>query len=85
MYIVCSIKFFFPPYLQLSEWIQMTLPASEGWGGNSSSSPSPSCHANMSHWEEQMDKMYTYFYLLLFIPGLLLNTTALWVLCRHTR
>lgn len=29
------------------------------------------------------DKMYTYFYLLLFIPGLLLNTTALWVLCRH--
>lgn len=30
-----------------------------------------------------MDKMYTYFYLLLFIPGLLLNTTALWVLCRH--
>lgn len=39
----------------------------------------------MSHWEEQMDKMYTYFYLLLFIPGLLLNTTALWVLCRHTR
>lgn len=30
-----------------------------------------------------MEKMYTYFYLLLFIPGLLLNTTALWVLCRH--
>ncbi|MEQ2200175.1 hypothetical protein XENOCAPTIV_024314 [Xenoophorus captivus] len=30
-----------------------------------------------------MDKMYTYFYLLLFIPGLLLNTTALWVLCKH--
>lgn len=30
-----------------------------------------------------MDKIYTYFYLLLFIPGLLLNTTALWVLCRH--
>ncbi|CAM9342872.1 unnamed protein product [Lampetra planeri] len=27
--------------------------------------------------------MYTYFYLLLFIPGLLLNTIALWVLCRH--
>lgn len=30
-----------------------------------------------------MDKMYTYFYLILFIPGLLLNTTALWFLCSH--
>lgn len=37
----------------------------------------------MTSWEQCMDKMYTYFYLLLFIPGLLLNTTALWVLCRH--
>ncbi|XP_069387281.1 putative P2Y purinoceptor 10 isoform X2 [Paralichthys olivaceus] len=37
----------------------------------------------MTHWEQHMEKMYTYFYLLLFIPGLLLNTTALWVLCRH--
>lgn len=72
--------------LQLPKWIQMTLPASEGWGGNSSSPSSlSSCNTNMSQWEEQMDKMYTYFYLLLFIPGLLLNTTALWVLCRHTR
>ncbi|XP_015248041.1 PREDICTED: putative P2Y purinoceptor 10 isoform X2 [Cyprinodon variegatus] len=34
-------------------------------------------------WDQSMDTMYTYFYLLLFIPGLLLNTTALWVLCKH--
>lgn len=42
------------------------------------------CHGNnLSRWEEQIEQMYTYFYLLLFPPGLLLNTTALWVLCRH--
>ncbi|KAK5865130.1 hypothetical protein PBY51_016318 [Eleginops maclovinus] len=41
------------------------------------------CGHNMTNWEKRMDNMYTYFYLLLFIPGLLLNTTALWVLCRH--
>ncbi|XP_078117337.1 putative P2Y purinoceptor 10 [Sander vitreus] len=41
------------------------------------------CGHNMTSWDQRMDKMYTYFYLLLFIPGLLLNTTALWVLCRH--
>lgn len=41
------------------------------------------CRHNMSSWEEHMEKMYTYFYLVVFIPGLLLNTTALWVLCRH--
>ncbi|KAM8909287.1 putative P2Y purinoceptor 10 isoform 1-T3 [Spinachia spinachia] len=41
------------------------------------------CGHNMTSWDQCMDKMYTYFYLLLFIPGLLLNTTALWVLCRH--
>lgn len=40
---------------------------------------------NMSQWEEQIQQMYTYFYLLLFLPGILLNTTALWVLCRHIR
>nr|XP_046152725.1 putative P2Y purinoceptor 10 isoform X1 [Oncorhynchus gorbuscha] len=28
-------------------------------------------------------ELYFWFYLLLFIPGLCLNTTALWVLCRH--
>ncbi|XP_019739824.1 putative P2Y purinoceptor 10 isoform X2 [Hippocampus comes] len=39
----------------------------------------------MTEWEELMNKLYTYFYLLLFIPGLLLNTMALWVLCRHIR
>lgn len=44
---------------------------------------STSCSENMTNWEEQMKKMYSYFYLLLFIPGLLLNTIALWVLCRH--
>uniref|UniRef100_A0A8C6SUH8 P2Y receptor family member 10 n=1 Tax=Neogobius melanostomus TaxID=47308 RepID=A0A8C6SUH8_9GOBI len=38
---------------------------------------------NVSHWEKQSERMYTYFYLLLFLPGLLLNTIALWVLCRH--
>ncbi|AWP12420.1 putative P2Y purinoceptor 10 [Scophthalmus maximus] len=45
-----------------------------------SSSP---CDHDMTGWEHHMETMYTYFYLLLFIPGLLLNTTALWVLCRH--
>ncbi|XP_022077551.1 putative P2Y purinoceptor 10 [Acanthochromis polyacanthus] len=46
-------------------------------------SSSSGCNDNLNSWEEAMNKMYTYFYLLLFIPGLLLNTTALWVLCRH--
>lgn len=41
------------------------------------------CDDNMTDWEHHMDTMYTYFYLVLFIPGLLLNTVALWVLCRH--
>ncbi|XP_062281356.1 putative P2Y purinoceptor 10 [Scomber scombrus] len=50
---------------------------------NSSSSSSSQCKYNMTNWEQCMEKMYTYFYLLLFIPGLLLNTTALWVLCKH--
>ncbi|XP_020485317.1 putative P2Y purinoceptor 10 [Labrus bergylta] len=44
---------------------------------------SSQCGHNMTGWNQSMDKMYTYFYLILFIPGLLLNTTALWVLCRH--
>ncbi|KAF3693638.1 putative P2Y purinoceptor 10 [Channa argus] len=42
-----------------------------------------SCDNNMTDFEQRMNTMYSYFYLLLFIPGLLLNTTALWVLCRH--
>lgn len=46
---------------------------------------SEQCNHNMTSWELRMEKMYTYFYLLLFIPGLLLNTIALWVLCRHIR
>ncbi|XP_024138633.1 putative P2Y purinoceptor 10 [Oryzias melastigma] len=41
------------------------------------------CNHNLTSFNQMMDRMYTYFYLLLFIPGLLLNTTALWVLCRH--
>lgn len=53
--------------------------------GESLNISSTQCNHNMTDWEQSMDKMYTYFYLLLFIPGLLLNTTALWVLCRHIR
>uniref|UniRef100_A0A3Q2XDL6 P2Y receptor family member 10 n=1 Tax=Hippocampus comes TaxID=109280 RepID=A0A3Q2XDL6_HIPCM len=56
--------------------ISNTRPASQG---------NSSCGHNMTEWEELMNKLYTYFYLLLFIPGLLLNTMALWVLCRHIR
>lgn len=43
------------------------------------------CEHNMTSWDESMELMYTYFYLLVLIPGLLLNGTALWVLCRHIR
>ncbi|KAK7138510.1 hypothetical protein R3I94_013971 [Phoxinus phoxinus] len=43
---------------------------------------SSSCSANMSDWETAMNKLYTWFYLIIFIPGLLSNTLALWVLCR---
>ncbi|XP_075959431.1 putative P2Y purinoceptor 10 [Anarhichas minor] len=60
----------------------MTLNASGAWVESLVNSSSP-CEHSMISWEQRMDKMYTYFYLLLFIPGLLLNTTALWVLCRH--
>ncbi|XP_035525791.1 putative P2Y purinoceptor 10 [Morone saxatilis] len=60
----------------------MTLNTSDLWKGSSANS-SIQCGYNMSSWEQRMEQMYTYFYLLLFIPGLLLNTTALWVLCRH--
>lgn len=56
----------------------MSLDTSDESLGNSSG-----CGHDMRSWNESMDKMYTYFYLLVFIPGLLLNTTALWVLCRH--
>lgn len=41
------------------------------------------CDDNLKTFYETMEQIYTVFYLLLFIPGLLLNTTALWVLCRH--
>ncbi|KAM6953183.1 uncharacterized protein FYW47_013791 [Aplochiton taeniatus] len=52
----------------------------EGLKGSSSHSP---CSYNLIGWEQQMDQLYSYFYLMLFVPGLLLNTLALWVLCRH--
>ncbi|XP_028272315.1 putative P2Y purinoceptor 10 isoform X2 [Parambassis ranga] len=57
----------------------MVLNVTERYLHNSSTS----CGHNFTSWEQSMEKMYTYFYLLLFVPGLLLNTTALWVLCRH--
>ncbi|XP_070960406.1 putative P2Y purinoceptor 10 [Oncorhynchus clarkii lewisi] len=41
------------------------------------------CPYDVIGWEPQMEQLYFWFYLLLFIPGLCLNTTALWVLCRH--
>lgn len=62
----------------------MTLNASGSWEGSLINSSSR-CDHNTTSWDESMNTMYTYFYLLLFIPGLLLNTTALWVLCRHIR
>uniref|UniRef100_A0A3Q0S9P8 P2Y receptor family member 10 n=1 Tax=Amphilophus citrinellus TaxID=61819 RepID=A0A3Q0S9P8_AMPCI len=52
------------------EWNKMTANMSE-------------CQYDDTVWNQRLDKMYTYFYLLLLIPGLLLNTIALWVLCRH--
>lgn len=61
----------------------MTLNASGAWEEESLANSSSRCGHNMTSWEQRMDTMYTYFYLLLFIPGLPLNTTALWVLCRH--
>ncbi|XP_073343599.1 putative P2Y purinoceptor 10 [Pagrus major] len=51
--------------------------------GGLEESISSSCNHNMTSWDQRMDTMYFYFYLLLFIPGLLLNTTALWFLCSH--
>ncbi|XP_064184402.1 putative P2Y purinoceptor 10 [Anguilla rostrata] len=43
------------------------------------------CSYNMSSWKEAMNQLYAYFYLLIFIPGLLGNSIALWVLCRFIR
>lgn len=63
----------------------MTLSGDGKWAepvANSSSSP---CGYNMTSWEHNIETMYTYFYLLVLIPGLVLNATALWVLCRHIR
>ncbi|NP_001082996.1 putative P2Y purinoceptor 10 [Danio rerio] len=41
-----------------------------------------SCSINMTDWETAINHLYTYFYLIIFIPGVLSNTLALWVLCR---
>lgn len=68
----------------MSESNQMTLNTSESWEESLANS-SEQCGHDMSGWEQRMEKMYTYFYLVVFIPGLLLNTTALWVLCKHIR
>ncbi|XP_062332239.1 putative P2Y purinoceptor 10 [Osmerus eperlanus] len=46
---------------------------------------SSQCTYDLSGWEQHMDQLYTYFYLVLFVPGLLLNATALWVLCTYIR
>lgn len=62
----------------------MTLNTSEKWEGPLANSSS-ACSWNMTDWENEIEKMYTYFYLVLFIPGLLLNTMALWVLCKYIR
>ncbi|KAJ0050370.1 hypothetical protein NL108_018156 [Boleophthalmus pectinirostris] len=56
---------------------------SRSWGVTGENASNHCPHNNLSKWEEQIDQMYTYFYLLLFVPGLVLNTTALWVLCRY--
>ncbi|XP_037635857.1 putative P2Y purinoceptor 10 [Sebastes umbrosus] len=61
----------------------MTLNVSAAWEMESLTNSSSGCGHNTTSWDQRMDTMYFYFYLLLFIPGLLLNTTALWVLCRH--
>ncbi|KAG9271913.1 putative P2Y purinoceptor 10 [Astyanax mexicanus] len=53
-------------------------------GGNTSY-PSVNCSYNMTAWNEGMYGLYTYFYLIIFIPGLLGNSIALWVLCRFIR
>lgn len=61
----------------------MTVNDTGSSDGSSTNLSYPSCDYNLTSWEQTMDKMYTYFYLLLFIPGLFLNFTALWVLCKH--
>uniref|UniRef100_A0A3B5K153 P2Y receptor family member 10 n=2 Tax=Takifugu rubripes TaxID=31033 RepID=A0A3B5K153_TAKRU len=60
------------------------MAVTDKWAGPVANSSSP-CGHNLTNWEQSIEKMYTYFYLLVFIPGLLLNATALWVLCRHIR
>ncbi|XP_072519327.1 putative P2Y purinoceptor 10 [Salminus brasiliensis] len=40
------------------------------------------CSYNKTAWEDGIYKLYTYVYLIIFIPGLIGNSIALWVLCR---
>ncbi|KAI1898922.1 hypothetical protein AGOR_G00077380 [Albula goreensis] len=54
-------------------------------GGNSSINCSVCPKENMTSWGHTMDQLYTFFYLIIFIPGLLGNSLALLVLCRFIR
>ncbi|KAB5571116.1 hypothetical protein PHYPO_G00221320 [Pangasianodon hypophthalmus] len=49
---------------------------------NAAGASNSSCTNHSEGWEENMNKLYTYVYLFIFIPGLLGNSLALWVLCR---
>ncbi|XP_028815978.1 putative P2Y purinoceptor 10 [Denticeps clupeoides] len=40
------------------------------------------CSHNHTGWNSKMEQLYTWFYLMIFIPGLLGNSLALWVLFR---
>lgn len=53
--------------------------------GDNTSYPLVNCSYNMTAWDEGMYDLYTYFNLIIFIPGLLGNSIALWVLCRFIR
>ncbi|XP_066571401.1 putative P2Y purinoceptor 10 [Amia ocellicauda] len=51
-------------------------------GGTSNQNYSNNTCPDSSTWKDSMDMLYTIFYLVIFIPGLLGNSLALWVLCR---
>lgn len=54
-----------------------------GFLERSTSNSSSICDDRLISFNQSMEVLYTYFYLLLFIPGLLLNTIALWILLKH--
>ncbi|KAG9340070.1 hypothetical protein JZ751_021990 [Albula glossodonta] len=54
-------------------------------GGNPATNCSICPKENMTSWEHTMDQLYTVFYLIIFIPGLLSNSLALLVLGRLIR